>query len=140
VDVLQTFSWGLGNNAMCQFFFNPSIPNYQFKDILSNTTIVTPIPQDWGGLRLTLTRDTASTYSFDVKRLSDSFVFSVGPFAYDTSTITAVRTITVTNTDGGAGGGHAMFVNAIEATAIPEPGMLASCAVAGAALLLRRGR
>jgi hypothetical protein len=51
-----------------------------------------------------------------------------------------VRTITVTNTDGGAGGGHAMFVNAIEATAVPEPGVLTSCAVAGAALLLRRVR
>ena len=138
VDGQETISWGQGNNVMCQFFFNPFVANYQFKDVLSNTTLVTPIPQDWGGLRLTLTRDTSSTYSFEVKRLSDNFVFSVGPFAYDTTNITAVRTLTVTNLDGGAGAGHAMFVNAIEATAIPEPALLAPSLAAGALTLLRR--
>jgi len=142
VDGQETISWGLNNFSMCQFFFNPIIPNYQFTDVLSSTTIVTPIPQTWGGLRLTLTRDTASTYPFELKRLSDNFTFNLGPFAYDTSTITSVRTINISNNDGGNGGGHAMYVNAIEATApdVPEPGcgfLVLTCA---AAILSRRSR
>ncbi len=121
VDIQETISWGFNNNAACAFFFNPSIPNYQFTDVLSATTLVTPIGQTWGGVRLTFTRDTASTYSFEIKRLSDNFTFPLGPFAYDTSAIPFIRTINITNNDGGAGGGHAMYVNAIEATAVPEP-------------------
>jgi hypothetical protein len=141
VDGQETLSWGQGNNVICQFFFNPLNPNYQFKDVLSNTTLVTPIPQDWGGVRLTFTRDTATTYSFSVKRLSDNFTFGVGPFAYDTTNITAIRTLTITNLDGGAGGGHAMFVNAIEATAVPEPtALLGTGVVLGATVVLGRRR
>ncbi|HEX8523798.1 MAG TPA: hypothetical protein VF669_16195 [Tepidisphaeraceae bacterium] len=122
VDGPQTISFGLAGNAMCSFFFNPSsAPNYQFTDVLSSTSLVTPIAQDWGGLRLTLTRDTATTYFFEIKRLADNFTFGIGPFAYDTTTITGIRTINVSNVDGGAGLGHSMYLNAIEATAIPEP-------------------
>jgi hypothetical protein len=121
VDGQQTLSFGLNNNTMCQFFFNASFPNYQFTDTLSSATLPSPILQTFGGMRVTLTRDTASTYSFEMKRLSDNLTFSVGPFPYDTTTITGIRTITLSNLDGGAGGGHSMFLNQIQATMIPEP-------------------
>ena len=143
VDGKETIAFGMGNFVMCEFFFEPaSSPNYQFKDILSgNPAINTGIPQTWGGLRLTLTRDSASTYQFDVKRLSDNSVFgiTVGQ-AYDTTNITAIRTLTVTNTDGGAGLGHSMYVNAIEATAIPEPASLLSLTAVSLILFSRRAR
>jgi hypothetical protein len=138
VDGQETISWGLGNNAACQFFFNPFIPNYQFTDVLSATTIVTPIPQTWGGVRLTFTRDTASTYSFEIKRLSDNFIFNLGPYTYDTSIMPAIRTINISNNDGGHGQGHAMFVNAIEATAVPEPSCLFAFIAMGSTFLFRK--
>jgi hypothetical protein len=142
VDGQETISWGLANNTICQFFFNPSTSsNYQFKDVLTNATISTPIPQDWGGLRLTLTRDTASTYSFQATRLSDNLTFPLASNQpYDTTNITAIRTLTITNTDGGAGGGHAMYVNIIQATALPEPASLCIIAFTGGSACLRRKR
>ena len=141
IDGQETISWGLGNNMMCQFFFAAASPGfYQFTDTLSATTVPTPISQTTNGLRLTVTRDTASTYSFTAKRLSDNLTFNAGPFAYNTTTITGIRTITATNADGGAGGGHAMFINAIEATAIPEPASLSIFLPLGAVLVGRHRR
>src|SRR5439155_25400270 len=96
--------------------------NYTFCDTLTNTTIDTGILQTFGGMRLTLSRTATSSYSFQAVRLSDlaSYTYSG---AYDTSIITGIRTIQVSNTDGGNGPGHAMFVNSMEATApdVPEP-------------------
>ena len=140
VDGQETISFGQAANSICQFYFNAAVVsgNYQFYDTLSNTTIDTGILQTFGGLRLTLTRDTASTYSFTIVRLSDSFTLPLGPFAYDTSIITGIRTINITNADGGAGGGHQMFVNSIDATMVPEPGCAG--AVIAAAAMLRLGR
>ena len=140
VDGQETIGWGLGGNAICQFYFNASVAsgNYQFYDTLSNTTIDTGILQTFGGLRLTLARDTASTYRFTAVRLSDSATFSVGPFNYDTSIITGIRAINVTNADGGAGGGHQMFVNSIEATMVPEPVALSGYGAALVTALSRR--
>jgi hypothetical protein len=140
VDGQQTLSFGLNNNTMCQFFFNPFIPNYQFTDTLSSITLVSPIGQTFGGMRVTLTRDTASTYSFEMKRLSDNFTFNVGPFAYNTTTIPGIRSITLTNLDGGSGGGHSMFLNQIQATMIPEPTAFSRCSSSARPRSFRGGR
>ena len=139
VDGEEAIFWGLANNSICKFYFNPINPNYQFKDILTSANIVTPIPQTWGGLRLTFTRDSATTYSFDITRLSDNVTFPiVAGMPYDFTTITAIRTINISNNDGGAGGGHAMYVNAIEATAIPEPSSALALVAISATALTRR--
>jgi hypothetical protein len=142
VDGKETIAFGLNANAMCQFSFDASVAsgNYTFYDTLSNTTIDTGILQTFGGMRLTLTRTATSTYSFQSVRLSDlaSYTYSG---AYDTSIITGIRTIQVSNTDGGNGPGHAMFVNSMEATMpdVPEPSSF--IAVGGIALIsLRRAR
>jgi hypothetical protein len=140
VDGQETISWGLAGNAMCQFYFNGADANYKFVDVLSATTTDTGIQQTWGGLRLTLTRNTSSTYSFQAVRLSDLATFSAGPFAFNTALITTVRTINITNNDGGNGLGHSMYVNQIEATAIPEPGSALASAALGALLLIRGRR
>jgi len=143
VDGQETIAVGLNASNMCQFFFNPSTnaTNYQFTDTLTSTTTATSLPQTWGGLKLTLTRDTASTYSFEAKRLEDNATFSAGPFAYNTSTITGIRTINITNVDGGAGLGHSMYVNKIEAVDVPEPAALISLTLlAGPAIAARRRR
>jgi hypothetical protein len=138
VDGQETLAWGLNNQSMCQFFFNNTSPDYQFTDTLSGNTITTSIGQTFGGLRLTLTRDSASTYSFQAVRLSDLLGFSTGPLPYNTSLIPGIRTINISNNDGGAGGGHAMYVNAIEATAVPEPSSLLAVAVIAATVLARK--
>jgi hypothetical protein len=141
VDGQETIAFGLNANVMCQFFFNPNTnaTNYQFTDTLSATTSATTLSQSWGGLKLTLTRDSASTYSFEAKRLEDNATFNIGPFAYNTSTITGIRTINITNSDGGAGLGHSMYVNQIEAIDVPEPaGIFSLTLLAGPAIALRR--
>jgi hypothetical protein len=129
VDGQETISFGLNAQVMCQFFFDPNTDatNYQFTDTLSAVTSATTLTQTWGGVRLTLTRETASTYSLAARRLEDNAIWSTPlPLAYNTSTITGIRTITITNADGGAGLGHSMYVNAIEATdGVPEPAALA---------------
>ncbi len=128
VDGQETISFGLNNNNICQFYFSGSVisGNYQFRDVLSNTTIDTGILQTFGGVRLTLTRNTASTYSFQAVRLSDSLTYTFPAAPYDTIAIPGIRTINVSNADGGNGPGHAMFINAMEATSlVPEPGSIA---------------
>ena len=144
VDGQETLSWGLNSKAMCQFYFNAAVASghYQFYDALSNTTSDTGILQTFGGLRLTLTRDSASTYTFAAVRLSDSLSFNIGPLAYNTTAIPGIRTINLSNADGGAGGGHAMYLNAIEATALPEPAPAGAGAVlvASCRFVVRRRR
>jgi len=138
VDGRETISFGQGANSICQFYFDGSLANYQFVDVLSSTTIDTSMLQTFGGVRLTLTRVTASTYSFQAVRLFDSFTYNFGPAPYDTSLITGIRTLNVSNFDGGNGGGHEMFINRMIATApdVPEPGgwvMVVIGTMAGAA-------
>ena len=144
VDGKEFVSFGLNANAMCQFIFDATTASgdYTFYDTLSNTTIDTGILQTFGGLRLTLTRTATSTYSFQAVRLSDlaSYTYSGN---YDTSIITGIRTILVSNTDGGNGPGHAMFVNSMEATMpdVPEPSaLLAAGSIIGVQCLRRRMR
>jgi len=142
VDGQETIAFGQGSNNICQFFFNPATnsTNYQFTDTLSATTFATPISQTWGGVRLLLTRDSASTYSFSATRLSDSASFTVGPFSYNTTLITGIRTINITNTDGGNGPGHSMYVNSIDANSVPEPACLFATVMPLGLMLGRRLR
>jgi hypothetical protein len=137
-DGQETVSFGLNNQNMCQFYFNASFPNYQFYDVLSNTTIDSGILQTFGGLSLTLTRLSSSTYSFQAIRLTDSLTFTSPGFTYDITAIPGIRTMTVTNADGGNGLGHSMYVNRLQATELPEPSSLLSIAIVGAVALLKR--
>jgi hypothetical protein len=138
-DGREQVQFGLNNSAMCQFYFDDSTANYQFYDAFTNTTIDTGILQTFGGLKLTVTRLAPALYDFQAVRLTDSLTFTFGG-TYDTSIITGIRTILVSNQDGGANLGHSMYVNSIEATIVPEPA--AMCGVVGVTCiaLLRRKR
>jgi hypothetical protein len=139
-DGKESIAFGRNNNVMCEFYFIDTQPNYQFYDALSNTTNDTGILQTFGGLRLTLTRESASTYSFRAVRLSDALSYNFAASAYDTTAIPGIRTLTLNNADGGNGPGHAMFVNSIEATQLPEPSSLMGIGASCGALGLRRRR
>jgi len=140
-DGQETVSFGRNNAVMCSFYFLDSQPNYQFYDALSNTTIDTGILQTFGGLSLTLTQNSGSTYSFQAVRLTDSLSFSSSPFTFDITAIPGIRTVTVTNQDGGNGLGHSMYVNKLQATSlVPEPSTIAGIIALGAGALARRKR
>ena len=139
-DGQETISFGLNNQVMCQFYFNASFANYQFYDALSNTTTDTGIQQTFGGLSLALTQNSANTYSFQAIRLTDSLPFNIGPLAFNTTLIPGIRTMTVSNLDGGNGLGHSMYVNRLQATAVPEPGSIMIVGLGGAIAVLKRRR
>lgn len=137
VDLRETVSFGDGNNVLCSFYYDAANANYQFVDA-TNPAIDTGIQQTFTGLSLTVSRLTSNTYQFDAVRLSDSAAYSFAG-SYNNISIANLRTLTVTNFDGGNGPGHSMYINSIkEVDVIPEPGVLVLTALGMLAISRRR--